>query len=142
MGRRHDSRFKKCQKRWVCSNAECRIVIFTADSDLLDDITVLLNRAIVNPGLVQIPAVDESTSVQTLKTENEIARTLDTLDYDKNALRKTMLECASLRYADIDSTPYIAHRLKATFVDAEPLSAFSLALFRGQFRPSISKKAA
>ncbi len=130
MVRRHDSRFKKCQQRWVCSNAGCRTVIHKADSDLLHDITVLLNRAIVNPGLVQIPVVDDSISVQTLKAENEIARTLDTLDYDKNTLREKMLECVSLKYTDIDSAPYIAHRLKATLADAEPLSAFSLALFK------------
>ena len=130
MTRRHDSRFKKCQQRWVCSSAECHTMIHKADSDLLHDITVLLNRAIVNPGLVQIPVVDNSISVQTLKAENEIARTLDTLDYDKNTLRKKMLECASLRYADIDSTQYIAHRLKAVLADAEPLSAFPLVLFK------------
>lgn len=130
MVRRHDSRFKKCQQRWICSNKDCRTVIHKPDNDLLHDITVLLNRVIVNPGLVQIPAKDESISVQTLKAENEIARTLDTLDYDKNTLRKKMLECASLRYADIDSAPYIAHRLKAVLADAEPLSTFSLPLFK------------
>ena len=105
-------------------------MIHKADSDLLDDITVLLNQVIVNPELVQIPVIDDSMSVQTLKAENEIARTLDTLDYDKNTLRKKMLECASLRYADIDSAPYIAHRLKAVLANAEPLSTFSLPLFK------------
>ncbi|WP_322174438.1 recombinase family protein [Acutalibacter caecimuris] len=130
MVRRHDSRFRKCQQRWICSNADCRTIIHKADSDLLDDITVLLNRAIVNPDLVQVPIVDEFMSVQTLKAENEIARTLDTLDYDKNALRKAMLECASLKYEDIDSAPYITHRLKAVLADAGPLSAFSLPLFK------------
>lgn len=131
MVRRHDSRFKKCQQRWICSNAECHTVIHKADSDLLHDITVLLNRAIVNPELVQIPANNESApSVQVIKIENEIARTLDTLDYDKNTLRKKMLECVSLKYTDIDSAPYKAHRLKATLADAEPLSAFSLSLFK------------
>ena len=131
MVRRHDSRFKKCQQRWICSNAECHTVIHKADSDLLHDITVLLNRAIVNPELVQIPANNESApSVQVIKIENEIARTLDTPDYDKNTLRKKMLECVSLKYTDIDSAPYKAHRLKATLADAEPLSTFSLALFK------------
>ena len=131
MSRRHDSRFKKCQQRWLCSNTDCRTAIHKADSDLLHDITVLLNRAIVNPGLVQIPANNESTpSVQVLKAENEIARTLDTLDYDKNTLRKKTLECTSLKYADIDSAPYIAHKLKAVFANAEPLSVFSLPLFK------------
>ena len=41
-----------------------------------------------------------------------------------------MIECVSLKYADINSAPYIAHRLKAVLADAEPLSAFSLPLFR------------
>ena len=127
MVRRHDSRFKKCQQRWICSNVDCRTIIHKADSDLLDDITVLLNRVIVNPGFVQIPAEPgHELSMQVLKAENEIARTLDTLDCNKNTLRKKMLECASLRYAGIDSAPYIAHRLKATLADAEPRSAFSL----------------
>ena len=131
MVRRHDSRFKKCQQRWICSNVDCRTIIHKADSDLLDDITVLLNRVIANPGFVQIPAEPgHELSMQVLKAENEIARTLDTLDCDKNTLRKKMLECASLRYADIDSAPYIAHRLKATLADAEPLSTFSLPLFK------------
>ncbi|NBI18365.1 hypothetical protein D1841_12315 [Neglecta sp. X4] len=130
MNRRHDSRFKTCQQRWICSNAGCRTVIHKADSELLDDITVLLNRVIVNPELVQIPAKDESIGVQTLKAENEITRTFDTLDYDKSALRKKILECASLKYADIDSAPYIAHRLKAVLADAEPLSTFSMPLFK------------
>ena len=106
-------------------------MIHKADSDLLHDITVLLNRVIVNPELVQIPANNESApSVQVIKIENEIARTLDTLDYDKNTLRKKMLECVSLKYTDIDSAPYKAHRLKATIADAEPLSTFSLPLFK------------
>lgn len=130
MSRRHDSRSKKYQQRWVCSNTDCHIVIHKPDDSMLDDITVLLNKAIVNPELVQIPVVDESMSVQTLKAENEIARTLDTLDCDKNILKEKMLECVSLKYVDIDSAPYIAHRLKATLADAEPLSAFSLSLFK------------
>ena len=132
MSRKHDSRFKKCQQRWVCFNTECRTVIHKADSDLLNDITVLLNRVIVNPELVQIPAEPaHEPSALVRKTENEIARTLDTLDYDKDVLRKKMIECVSLKYADIDSAPYKAHRLKTTLADAEPLSAFSLPLFKG-----------
>ena len=131
MSRRHDSRFKKCQQRWVCSNAKCRTVIRKADSDLLNDITVLLNRVIVNPELVQIPAEPgHEPSVQVRKAENEIARMLDTLNYDKDVIRKVMIECVSLKYADIESAPYIAHRLKAAFADAEPLSAFFLPLFK------------
>ena len=141
MVRRHDSRFKKCQQRWVCFNTECRTVIHKADSDLLSDITVLLNRVIVNPELVQIPAESEyDPSMQVCKAENEIARTLDTLDYDKDALRKKMIECVSMKYADIDSALYTAHRLKAAFASAEPLSAFSLPLFKRTVQAIILEK--
>ena len=88
-------------------------------------------RLIVNPELVQTPPKDESApTVQVLKAGNEIARMVDALDFDKNALRKKMIECVSLKYADIDSAPYTTHRLKATLADAEPLSAFSLPLFK------------
>ena len=81
--------------------------------------------------MVQVPLEPAyEPSVQVRKAENEIARTLDTLDYDKNILKEKMLECVSLKYADIDSAPYTAYRLKATLADAEPLSAFSLPLFK------------
>ena len=131
MNRRHDSRFKKCQQRWICSNADCRTVIHKPDGTLLDDITVLLNRLIVNPEMVQVPVEPTyESSMQVRKMENEIARTLDTLDYDKDTLRQKILECVSLKYADIDSAPYTAHRVKAVLADAEPLSAFSLPLFK------------
>ncbi len=141
MSRRHDSRFTKCQQRWVCSNTDCHTVIHKSDDALLNDITVLLNRMIVNPELVQIPAESEhEPSVQVRKTENEIARTLYTLDYDKNALRKRMLECVSLKYADIDSDSYTAHRLKAVLADAEPLSTFSLPLLKRTVRAICLEK--
>lgn len=131
MSRRHNSRSKECQQRWVCSNADCHMVIHKPDDVLLDDITVLLNRLIVNPEMVQVP-VDPTyePSMQVRKMENEIARTLDTLDYDKDTLRQKMLECVSLKYADTDSAPYTAHRLKAVLADAEPLSTFTLPLFK------------
>ena len=131
MNRRHDSRFKKCQQRWICSDSDCHTVIYKPDDALLYDITVLLNTVIVNPELVHVPAEPEhEPSMPVRKTENEIARTLYPLDYDKDSLRQKMLECVSLKYADIDSAPYTAHRLKEDLANMEPLSAFSLPLFK------------
>jgi len=42
MKRRHDSRFQKCQQRWICSNADCHMVIHKPDEEVLNDITILL----------------------------------------------------------------------------------------------------
>lgn len=131
MNRRHDSRFKKCQQRWICSNADCRTAIHKPDGTLLDDITVLLNQVIVNPEMVQVPVEPaHEPSMQVRKIENEIARTLGTLDYGKDALRQKMLECVSLKYTDIDFASYTAHRLKAALANTESLSTFSLPLFK------------
>ena len=131
MNRRHDSRFQKCQQRWVCSNADCRTVIHKPDEDLLADITMLLNRVIASPEMIQIPVTpDLAPSIQVRKIENEIGRQMDSLDRDKTALQKMMFECVSLKYADINSAPHIAQRLKAALTNAGPLSQFSMEVFK------------
>jgi len=131
MNRRHDSRFQKCQQRWVCSNADCHTVIHKPDEELLADITILLNRVIASPEMIQIPVTpDPVSSVQVRKMENEIGRQMDSLDRDKSALQKMMFECVSLKYMDIDSAPHIAQRLKAALANAGPLSHFSMAIFK------------
>lgn len=131
MNRRHDSRFQKCQQRWICANADCRTVIHKPDEELLADITILLNRVIANPEMIRVPATPDTVhSVQVRKMENEIGREMDSLDRDKSTLQKMMFECVSLRYADIDSAPHIAQRLKAALANAGPLSQFSMAIFK------------
>ena len=131
MNRRHDSRFRKCQQRWICSNADCRTVIHKPDEELLADITILLNRVIANPEMIRIPATpDAALSVQVRKIENEIGRQMDSLDRDKSALQKMMFEYVSLKYAGIDSAPHIAQRLKVALANAGPLSQFSMAIFK------------
>ena len=50
---------------------------------------------------------------------------MDTTDYDKEALRKKMLECVSLKYESIEQAPYTALRLKADFERSGLLSDFS-----------------
>lgn len=131
MNRRHDSRFQKCQQRWICTNADCHMVIHKPDEELLADITILLNRMIASPEMIQIPVTpDPVSSVQVRKMENEIGRQMDNPDRDKSALQKMMFECVSLKYADIDSAPHIAQRLKAALANAGPLSNFSIAIFK------------
>ena len=131
MNRRHDSRFQKCQQRWVCSNADCHTVIHKPDEELLHDITILLNQVTVNPEMIRIPAKpDTAPSLQVRKIENEIGRQMDSLERDKTTLQKMMFECVSLRYADINSAPHIARRLKAALANAGPLSQFSMAIFK------------
>lgn len=76
-----------------------------------------------------ITDIDKDPSLDVRRFENEISRVLDSHSFDKNILRKKILECVSLKYKDIDSQKYTSKILKADFANASPLSAFSMDLF-------------
>lgn len=129
MCRRHDSN-RKCQDWWLCQNDNCKNIIIISDNDLIYGITECLNTVISNPDIIKtVTDVDKEPSLDVYRLENEISRMLDSHGFDKNLLRKRMLECVSLKYTNISSQKYISKRLKADFANASPLSAFSMALF-------------
>lgn len=124
MHRRHDSRCK-CRQRWTCKNESCRELIILSDEDLLNQITVILNTVIADPGILNSPpelAIRENTQVARL--ENEISRNLDTRSFDKELLRRKMLRCLSLKYQNIDHHAYTIQKMKADFEKSGPLSSF------------------
>lgn len=128
MHRRHDSRCK-CNQRWFCTNHECGELIVIADENLLVQITELLNIVIANPDRIQIPEDTEiKLNIEILKTENEIGRTLDSVEFDKEALRRKMLRCLSLKYKSIDPAIYTIKKMKADLEKSSPLSEFSAGL--------------
>lgn len=128
MHRRNDSRCK-CNQRWFCTNHECGELIVIADENLLAQITELLNTVIADPDRIKIPADTEiKPDIEILKTENEIVRMLDSVEFDKEALRRKMLRCLSLKYKSIDHTTYAIKKMKADLEKASPLSEFSAGL--------------
>lgn len=125
MRRRHDSRCK-CRQRWTCKNEDCRELIILSDEDLLNQITAILNMVIANPGILNVPpelAIREN--MQVTRLENEISRSLDTRNFDKELLRQKMLRCLSMKYQNIDHHAYTIQRMKADFEKSSPLSSFS-----------------
>lgn len=129
MCRRHDSN-RKCPDWWLCQNNNCKNIISISDNDLIYGITECLNTVINKPDIIKtVTDVDKEPSLDVYRLENEISRMLDSHSFDKNILRKKMLECASLKYKDIDSQKYISKRLKADFANASPLINFSMDLF-------------
>lgn len=93
-------------------------------------ITQCLNTVISNSDAIEmITDIDKDPSLDVRRFENEISRVLDSHSFDKNILRKKILECVSLKYKDIDSQKYTSKILKADFANASPLSAFSMDLF-------------
>lgn len=130
MQRRHDSRLKNGIQRWTCQNTDCRKLIAKADEELLGEITDLLNIAIANPDMIRIPTnTDREPSIEVRRLDNEIGRTLEGFDFDKDDLRTKMLRRVSLKYQDIVPETYTAKRLRADLTDANPLSVFSADLF-------------
>lgn len=129
MCRRHDSN-RKCQDWWLCQNNNCKNIISISDNDLIYGITECLNTIISNPDIIEIVTdADKEPSLDVRRLNNEISRMLDSHSFDKNILRKKMLECVSLKYKDIDSQKYTSKRLKADFANASPLINFSMDLF-------------
>lgn len=124
MHRRNDCR-RKIAQRWICQNVECKTTIEITDNDLLQCIAEILNIVIGNPDIINIEK-DESTPTDNVSRLNyEISHTLETYSFNKEELRKKMLECVSLKYKEIASNTYIAKKMKADFEKSSPLSFFS-----------------
>lgn len=127
MNRRYDSRHK-CTVTWSCKN--CKTFIGIEDENLISQITEILNRLIRYPELIQKPEIPNmELSLEQRKLENEIARVLDSKEFDKDSLRKMILDNVSLKYNGIPSDAGVVQKLKADFGKSNPLLAFSAGLF-------------
>ena len=124
--RRIDSRREKAS-RWDCSNPTCKTVIGMIDDEMLTEISEVLNKAIENPDIIAIPTEEEiEPSIELRKLNNEITRAFDSIQIDKDAVRKMMIQHASLKYAELDSGVSKAQRLKDIFCGSKPLTSFSI----------------
>ncbi len=129
MKRRGDSRWAT-YTRWNCTNKDCKTVISIADETLLEHIAELLNSVIANPHIVTIPTEKKNEpSIELIRLNNEISRLFDSTEIDRETARAKILEYASAQYRETDSIMTIAHRLKDTFTEAIPLTAFCPHLF-------------
>lgn len=110
MHRLQDTRCK-CTQKWVCN--QCHIQIKKEDSVLMDDITDLLNGLIRNPAIIRsvLPRQAEP-SVEQRRLDNEIARTLEGYDFDKEALREKLYQRAAIGYQQIGNEAYVEYKLK------------------------------
>ena len=121
-----DSRWSTPPK-WRCQNPKCKESIAITDEALLSAITEVLNTAIANPEIINIPTEKESEpSVERRQLNNEIIRAFDNIQIDKDAVRRMMIQYASLKYAELDSAVSKAQRLKDIFLDSHPMTSFSV----------------
>lgn len=126
MHRLQDARCK-CTQKWVCR--QCNTQIKISDAVLMGEITELLNTLIGNPEMIRSPRQShEEPSIEQRRLGNEIARTLEGYDFDKDALRKKLFQRADLCYQQTGNETYIENRLKCTLKQAENLDSFDAEL--------------
>ena len=113
--------------KWRCQNPNCKESIAITDEALLLAITEVLNTAIANPEMISIPTEKETVpSLELRKLNNEITRAFDSIQIDKDAVRRMMIQYASMKYAELDSAVSKAQRLKDIFIDSQPMTSFSV----------------
>lgn len=123
MHRLQDTRCK-CTAKWVCN--QCHIQIKKEDSVLMKDITDLLNGLIRNPEIILPAQLSQAeTPIEQRRLDNEIARTLEGYDFDKDALREKMYQRASFGYLQIGDEAYVEHKLKMTLEQHDILDSFN-----------------
>ena len=110
--------------------AGCDFSIGKSDSDFLNDITDLLNCVIDNPDMIYIPTEKKGEeSTESIRLGNEIERMTEYIPIDSEAVKKKMIERASLKYSELDPTVCQAQILKDIFKNSKALTVFLQELF-------------
>lgn len=122
MRRLQDTRCK-CTQKWVCN--QCHIQIKKEDTELMEDIVDLLNGLIRNPAIIRsaLPGQAEPSAEQR-RLDNEIARTLEGYDFDKDALREKLYQRATIGYQQIGNEAYVEYKLKNALEQHDILDGF------------------
>lgn len=122
MRRLQDTRCK-CTQKWVCN--QCHIQIKKEDTELMEDIVDLLNGLIRNPAIIRsaLPGQAEPSAEQR-RLDNEIARTLEGYDFDKDALREKLYQRAAIGYQQIGNEAYVEYKLKNALEQHDILDGF------------------
>lgn len=125
-----DSRLKNSEK-WFCKNEDCQFSVYMTVAELEQRITEVLNLLISNYNFTEYEETDISVepSLEICKTENEIERLLESIDFDKTEIQNMILQCAAKKYDAYKGVRHITDRLKADFEKSSPLSAFNAELF-------------
>lgn len=113
---------RKTITRWRCT--ECKTSVNISDEDMLGGITELLNEVIADPESIQIPKSDYEESQEIKRLNAEISKELNTVGFDKEAIKQKMLTCVSEKYMSLGTEEVTAQSLKDIFKDTPPLTAY------------------
>ena len=92
--------------------------------NMLSGITELLNEVIADPESIQIPKSDHEESQEIKRLNAEISKALNTVSFDKEAIKQKMLTCVSEKYTSLGTEEITAQSLKDIFKTVPPLTAY------------------
>ena len=123
MKRRVSTKYR-IRESWSCTNDECGIRVRISDAQLLETVTVLINRIILNNHLHQPkPRKRYEPDAQVTKIGNEIALELGQDDPSEDRIIEKTIEMASLMYEQssvkLDLAVSIARKLAQTMVSQD-----------------------
>lgn len=122
MHRLQDTRCK-CTQKWVCN--QCHIQIKKEDTELMENIIDLLNGLIQDPEIIRSAQPSQAEqSIEQRRLDNEIARTLEGYDFDKDTLREKLYQRAAIGYQQIGNEAYVEYKLKITLEQHDILDGF------------------
>lgn len=121
MHRRFDRR-RKATTWWQCP--ECKASVNMSDENMLNGITELLNEVIADPESIKIPKPDYEESQEIKRLNAEISKTLNTVGFDKEALKQKMLTCVSEKYISLGIEEITAQSLKDIFKSTLTLTVY------------------
>ena len=130
MKRRISSKHR-IRESWICSNAECGRKVRISDTQLLDNITVLMNRIIRNSSLL-VPhrRKKREMSLPALKLNNEISLELERDHPNEQIILEKTIEMASQLYRDCDTKLQLAASIARKRVAMmHPQDAFNITYF-------------
>ena len=122
---------KRSSEYWYCQNKDCGISFKMTLTELEETVTQILNRLIDNPMLSDSTDSQYTyePSLEVQRMNNDIERMIESLDSDRDAIQKLILECAAKKFNEHKSARHIADRLKADLERSGPLSSYSPELF-------------
>lgn len=119
-------------EKWRCKNPECSATVKITDALLIGQSADLLNLAIQNPVIIEIPPIElRPRDIEVTRLTNEINRELDKTDCDEEYVKILIMARAAAQYGICPDglLPKMARELRAMFESRELSAEFNTELF-------------
>ena len=128
---RHINSKRAIRESWTCSNADCGIRVRISDGELLQKITLLMNRVIANADLMlPHPKVKPRDSAVVLNLQQQISDEMEQERPSEERIATLLCEIAGQLYKETNAKAQIAAQIARKRVSLmKPQDAFNAAYF-------------